>query len=91
MANQLPPQFYKPIISRPKFHIFGENHGIIRGSTARRCQWCSSLLGIKEDVCPQCHATQIDRGYADNLSDAPAWRKRFKGLGGNPRGGFNGM
>lgn len=90
MADKLPPQFYKPVIPRPQFHIFGQHKGAIRGSTARRCQWCSSLLNMKEDVCGHCGGTQIDMGYVD-LSDAPDWKKRIKGLGGNVSHGYNGM
>lgn len=89
MNEKLPPQFFKPIIKRPRFHIFGQHRGTIRGSTAKRCQWCSSLLSIKEDICPQCGSTQIDKGYFD-ISNAPDWKKRIKGLGGNPNGGYNG-
>lgn len=77
----------KPIISRPEFHVFGENHSAIRGAGATRCMFCGCLLDMKEEVC-KCGSTQIDMGYVD-LDEAPDIKNRYKLLG-NPRGGFNG-
>lgn len=91
----LPPQFYKPIIKRPEWdarlpkeHI--KKQTVIRGAGAKRCQFCSALLPIDDEQCPSCGSTQIDVGLI-NLKEAPAWRQRIKGLGGNPNRGYTGI
>jgi len=93
MGGKLPPQFYKPVIKRPQWdarlpqeHI--KRQSVIRGSTARRCQWCNALLPLNDNQCTACGSTQIDMGLID-MSSAPAWKKRFKGLGGNPKHGYS--
>lgn len=94
MNKNLPSQVYKPFaIKRPEFDARLPQAGIkrqtvIRGST-KRCQWCSSLLPLNDGQCPTCGASQIDIGLLD-LKEAPAWKKRIKGLGGNPNRGYNG-
>ena len=87
--------FFKPFnVKRPEFdarlpkeHV--KRQTVIRGSTAKRCQWCSSLLPLDDNQCTACGVTQIDVGLLD-LSSALAWKKRIKGLGGNPNRGYNG-
>jgi len=89
-----PPMVFKPYdVKRPEFdarlpkeHI--KRQTVIRGST-KRCQWCSALLPLNDNQCSVCGSTQIDTESLD-LSDAPTWKKRIKGLGGNPRRGYNG-
>ena len=95
MGGQLPPQFFKPVIKRPEFdarlpqkHL--KRQAVIRGSTGRRCQWCNALLPIDDNQCTACGGTQIDPGLID-LANAPAWRKRIKGLGGAPNDGYTGI
>lgn len=95
MEGKLPPQFYKPVIRRPEFdarlpnqHI--KRQTVIRGSTGRRCQWCNSLLPLDDNQCTACGGTQIDTGSLD-LSNAPDWKKRIKGIGGDPRRGYGGV
>ena len=94
MSGQLPPQFYKPVIPRPEFDartpkLNQKRQTVIRGSTGRRCQWCSALLSLDDEQCSACGSTQIDVGLLD-MSAAPAWKKRIKGLGGNPNRGYTG-
>ncbi len=95
MSGKLPPLFYKPVIPRPEFdarlpsqHI--KRQAVIRGSTGRRCQWCNALLPLNDNQCTACGSTQIDTGSLD-LSNAPDWKKRIKGLGGDPRRGYGGV
>jgi hypothetical protein len=90
----LPPAFCKPVIKRPewdarvpKLHL--KRQSVIRGSTGRRCQFCSALLPLDDEQCTACGATQIDVGLID-LKEAPAWRKRIKNLGGPPIHGYRG-